>query len=72
MNDQLLEKELKSVAGKEEWATGEKEEWVKRVEEVFWRQAGETLIEVPSASGGKVAIVGAEEEDEGAFDVTKR
>lgn len=72
MADQALDKELKAVAGKEEWAQGEKEGWVKKVEEVFWREAGVLGVEVPSASGAKVAVVGTEEEDEGAFDVTKR
>ena len=71
MADQALDRELKAVAGKEEWSTGEKEDWVRRVEEGFWKEAGDLGLEVPSATGGKVAVVSAEEEDE-AFDVSKR
>lgn len=74
--DEKLDKELKSVAGVESFAPGQKEQYVKEIREFIFAECVGDDIEVPVAKTAvKAAIVTANkkpEEEDDAFDVAKK
>ncbi|EKC98993.1 RNA polymerase II transcription factor [Trichosporon asahii var. asahii CBS 8904] len=74
--DEKLDKELKSVAGVESFAPGQKEQYVKEIREFIFAECVGDDIEVPIAKTAvKAAVVTSNkkpEEEDDAFDVAKK
>lgn len=74
MADDILNTELLSAAGVDNWTDGQKEKLVKEIRQFIFAECTGDDIEVPVAKGGAkaVVIIAAQPEEEDAFDVAKK